>query len=192
MTAAGSLTGDTPPPPTGGSLGTDGANAALAPSADGKKPDGQLASAGEVFSFVRTRRMALNLALGLFFSVCSGCVMPATAWIFSDSFTNFAGDSGSADYLANIRKLAFTFMVLGVYAFATMTLQATFMEMFAGEMATVMKKEWFAALMRQDMAYYGMYLSSYDGFSVRPFVQRLLKVLDILLLRLLYLLTPPQ
>jgi ABC transporter transmembrane region len=114
-----------------------------------------LATAGEVFSFIRTRRMVTHLVLGLFFSVVSGAIMPAMAWIFSSSFTNFAAPSTSSSFLADIRTLAYTLMVLGVVAFVSMTFQATYMEMFAGEAAAVMKREWFAALMRQDMAYYG-------------------------------------
>jgi ABC-type multidrug transport system fused ATPase/permease subunit len=133
-------------------------NAATAATADGdtkKTNTDVLASSGDVFSFVRNKTMVFHLVIGLFFSIVSGGIMPAMSWIFSSSFTNFAADPGSDQFLADIRRLAYTFMALGVIALISMTLQATFMEMFASEMATVMKEEWFAALMRQDMAYYG-------------------------------------
>ena len=37
-----------------------------------------------------------------------------------------------------------------------MTLQATFMECAALEMSRTMKEKWFAAVVRQDMAYYDL------------------------------------
>ena len=45
-------------------------------------------------------------------------------------------------------------MGLGVYAFVAMTVQSSFLETAAAEMADTLKQEWFDALLRQDMAYY--------------------------------------
>jgi ATP-binding cassette subfamily B (MDR/TAP) protein 1 len=159
MASASSLKDVSAPPGRGDvvSGNKDDATTVSSPGGSGedKKAEDVLASTGEVFSFVRNKKMIANLIIGLFFSAVSGGIMPAMSWIFSSSFTNFAADPGSDEFLADIRTLAFTFMALGAIALVSMTLQATFMEMFAGEMAAVMKEEWFAALMRQDMAYYG-------------------------------------
>ena len=74
----------------------------------------------------------------------------AIAIVFASSFTNF---SNGADAFG-IRRLAFIFVGLGLYAFVAMTLQSSFLETAAAEMTDTMKQEWFDALLRQDMAYY--------------------------------------
>jgi len=56
--------------------------------------------------------------------------------------------------LAEIRELAFQLLALGGIVFVTMTLSAGFLESAATEMSETMKKQWFAALLRQDMAYF--------------------------------------
>lgn len=146
-----------PPPPeqAENAIKNDDGTVVSSPNEDDKKTNDVLASTGEVFSFIRNKKMIVKLIVGLFFSIVSGVTNPAMAWIFSSSFTNFAVSPGSAGFLANIRTLAFSLMALGAISLVSLTLQATFMELFASEMATVMKEEWFAALMRQDMAYYG-------------------------------------
>lgn len=58
------------------------------------------------------------------------------------------------DYLEQIRTLAFQLMTLGGIVFVAMTLSAGFLETIASDMTETMKKQWFAALLRQDMAYF--------------------------------------
>ena len=62
--------------------------------------------------------------------------------------------SYSVDYLEQIRTLAFQLLGLGGAVFVAMTLSAGFLETAATDMTERMKQEWFAALLRQDMAYY--------------------------------------
>ena len=45
-------------------------------------------------------------------------------------------------------------MILGVIIFISMTLQATLIEIAAGEMTMALKTDWFKALLRQDIAFY--------------------------------------
>lgn len=76
------------------------------------------------------------------------------AWLFSSSFTDLTGSATNDDFMANIRTLAYSFMILGVIVFTSMTMQAALMETAAGEMTELFKQQWFEALLRQDMAYY--------------------------------------
>lgn len=56
--------------------------------------------------------------------------------------------------MGQMRELAFQLMVLGAALFLFMTLSAGLLETAAAEMTETMKKQWFGALLRQDMAYY--------------------------------------
>lgn len=73
------------------------------------------------------------------------------AFFFSSAFEDI---NQAADSLGPVRRLAFSFMVLGVIVFIGMTGQAVCIEMAALEMCTNLKKDWFAALLRQDVGYY--------------------------------------
>eukprot|EP00536_Pseudo-nitzschia_multiseries_P017972 jgi/Psemu1/227243/e_gw1.1993.2.1 len=115
-----------------------------------KKVEDPSATISEVLSFAKTRRAKFNLAMGLAASVMSGCIQPAIAIVFSNSFTNFSDGTNPA----GVRQLAYIFCGIGVYAFASMTMQSSFLEIAASEMTDTMKQEWFDALLRQDMAYY--------------------------------------
>lgn len=64
-----------------------------------------------------------------------------------------ASTDGDA-FMDNIRELTYSLMILGVIILVSMTLQATLIEIAAGEMTMALKTEWFKALLRQDVAYY--------------------------------------
>lgn len=73
------------------------------------------------------------------------------AFFFSSAFEDISQAETS---LAPVRNVAFSFMVLGVVILFSMTGQSVCMELAALEMSTNLKKEWFAALLRQDVSYY--------------------------------------
>jgi hypothetical protein len=50
---------------------------------------------------------------GLLCSVVTGCVMPAMAFVYANSFQELGGSSSQADFLAGIRGIAYNLMVLG-------------------------------------------------------------------------------
>jgi ATP-binding cassette subfamily B (MDR/TAP) protein 1 len=74
--------------------------------------------------------------------------------LFAKSFEDLGASARGDEFLAEIRKLAYYFMGLGVAAFVFMSGQATFLETAAGIMTHSFKTQWFDALLRQDMAYY--------------------------------------
>ena len=76
----------------------------------------------------------------------------ALAIVFADVFTNFADGVDSI----GINTVVYWLLGLGFYAFLTMLVQSSFLETAAAEMSDTMKKEWFDALLRQDMAYYDL------------------------------------
>jgi ATP-binding cassette subfamily B (MDR/TAP) protein 1 len=81
-------------------------------------------------------------------------MFPALAFLWSESFKDLGAPTSSDDFLNNIKRLAFSLMILGVIAFVFMCGQAAFLETAAGEMTRSFKTQWFDALLRQDMAYY--------------------------------------
>ena len=84
---------------------------------DGKEEEevGPLSKASDVFSkFGRTKKVKMLRFFGVAFAVISGCIYPVMAYYFARSFEDLGGDlSGSGDYMAKIRELAFIFMILG-------------------------------------------------------------------------------
>lgn len=77
-----------------------------------KKVPDPLASVSDVFSFIPNTKTKIYIVVGLCSAVVSGCVFPAMAWLFSDSFTDLSIslETGSRD---QIREMAFQFMGLG-------------------------------------------------------------------------------
>jgi ATP-binding cassette subfamily B (MDR/TAP) protein 1 len=117
---------------------------------DDTKKEKPLASFSEVFSFAKSSKSRTNLAIGLFASVLSGLIQPAIAIIFALSFENFANVVDSN----GLKWIVYSFLIVGIYAFLSMTVQTSFLETAAAEMTDTLKKEWFDALLRQDIAYY--------------------------------------
>ena len=121
------------------------------PDADDEKP---LASVRQVFSFGSGRKKRICLVLGIFCAIISGCVFPAMAFFFAQSFQRLGASTSTEDFLARVSQLAFVFMILGAIAFVFMTGHSTFIETAAVAMTLDLKTSWFKALLRQDMAYY--------------------------------------
>jgi hypothetical protein len=70
-----------------------------------------LASLQDVYSFGKNK---FWLVVGGFFcSAVTGCVLPAVAFIFATSFEAVGASTSSEDFLADIRRIAFTLMILG-------------------------------------------------------------------------------
>mmetsp|Transcript_20583 Transcript_20583/g.59736 ORF Transcript_20583/g.59736 Transcript_20583/m.59736 type:complete len:1251 (-) Transcript_20583:552-4304(-) len=125
-------------------------------SKDGEE-EAPLASFGETFSFGgESRRKTPCLVLGLFCAAVTGCVYPAMAFFFAQVFETLGADSSSADFMANVRTMAWTFMILGAVALTMMTIQNGCLEIVSNDMTVSLKKTWFEALLRQDMAYFDM------------------------------------
>ena len=80
---------------------------------DTKPADDPLASVGDVFSFAHTFRIRLYIFTGLCCAVISGCVFPAMAWFFSQSFVDLSADAGTDAFMKEIRRLAYSFLILG-------------------------------------------------------------------------------
>jgi ATP-binding cassette subfamily B (MDR/TAP) protein 1 len=124
------------------------------PPPDKKEEAKPLASIRDVFSFGEGRKKRICLVLGFACSFVSGCVFPVMAFLFARSFQDLVGSVSDDNFLAQVRELAYSFMVLGAVAFAAMSGQATLLETSAGVMTHTLKITWFDALLRQDLAYY--------------------------------------
>jgi len=113
-----------------------------------------MASFSELFSFFETRTNKLLFALGCFAGVLNGLVYPILAYLFSNSFSDLGG---AADGMASIRNVAFQFLVVGAYAFAVATVQTSCLEVAASRATLNFRKRWFAALLRQDCAFFDLH-----------------------------------
>jgi ATP-binding cassette subfamily B (MDR/TAP) protein 1 len=121
---------------------------------DKKEKEKPLASIRDVFSFGKCRKKRISIILGFACSFVSGCVFPVMAFLFARSFQDLVGVVSGDEFLAQVRELAYSFMILGAVAFASMSGQATLLETSAGLMTHALKISWFDALLRQDIAYY--------------------------------------
>lgn len=105
-------------------------------------------------------------ALGCVGGVLNGLVYPGLAYLFSSSFADIS--AASNDGLKQVRELAYTFMIMGVYALVVATVQAWSFEMVAFHASVQFRRQWFAALLKQDQAYYDVKDTGGVAGSVGP------------------------
>jgi len=148
----------------------------VSPADDDKKKDDakkkeRMSSVGEVMSFVwgcnaGTRIIYLIGCLG---ALGNGMVYPILAYLFSSSFSKI---SNAEDGLAQIREVAYTFMVVGAFALVMASLQTGCLEVVAYRASRSFRLQWFQALLRQDAAFFDVYdigIASTIGPSSRKF-----------------------
>ena len=132
-----------------------------------KKAAVPMASVSEVFGFM------WNLGPGnrfLFFVGClagvgNGLVYPILAYLFSTSFSQIVG---AANGLSQVRNLAYTFMIVGVYALLMAFVQTGCLEIVATRATRSFRMQWFNALLRQDAAFFDVYDISGMAASIQP------------------------
>jgi len=112
------------------------------------------ATMSQVFSFLPTPREKALLILGCLFGVLNGLVFPALAYIFSNSFSDLGQASEGLD---STRRIAFIFVGVGFYAFAMAALQNFLFLIVSHRAADNFKKQWFAALLRQDASFHDVH-----------------------------------
>lgn len=85
----------------------------------------------------------------------TGQVFPILAYLFSSSFTDIAG--AATQGLGQVRELAYTFLIVGVYALVMATIQTTCFEIVAYRACEKLRLVWFHSLLRQDQPFYDVY-----------------------------------
>jgi hypothetical protein len=78
-----------------------------------KEEEKPLASVRDVLSFGTGHKKRICLILGFVCSFVSGCVFPVMAFLFARSFEDLGASTSNDDFLAQVRELAYNFMVLG-------------------------------------------------------------------------------
>ena len=132
-----------------------------------EKKDAPMASVGETMSFIFQCDWKVK---SLFFFGClaaigNGLVYPILAYVFSNSFSSITGASAG---LGSIRKLAFTFLVVGVFALVMAFLQGGCMDIVAYHATRSFRLQWFKALLRQDIAFFDVYDVSGIAATIGP------------------------
>jgi len=100
-------------------------------------------------------RVKLLFATGTVGGVLNGLVYPILAYLFSSSFSDISAASNNG--LSQIRKLAYTFMIVGAYALVAATVQSWAFEMVAYHGSQSFRLQWFKALLRQDPSFFDVY-----------------------------------
>jgi ATP-binding cassette, subfamily B (MDR/TAP), member 1 len=122
-----------------------------------KKKSEPMASVSEVLGFVWELDIGSRclFVLGAICGVGNGMVYPILAYLFSSSFAKITG--ATTNGLAPVRHLAFTFMIVGVYALVMACLQTGCFEICAHRATKSFRLQWFHSLLRQDAAFHDVY-----------------------------------
>lgn len=133
-----------------------------------KKAKDPMASPGEVMAFIWALGPTNQLIffIGCLAGVANGAVYPILAYLFSTSFSDISSATNGG--LNQVRELAYTFMVVGVYALVMAFLQAGCLEYVAIRASRSFRTQWFSALLRQDSAFYDVYDVAGLAASVGP------------------------
>jgi ATP-binding cassette subfamily B (MDR/TAP) protein 1 len=86
-----------------------------------------------------------------FFLLCNTTAM---IFYFATAFEDLSASTDNEDFMDTVRSLVYAFLILGVVILFSMTVQNYLAEAAAETMTQNLKKDWFEALLRQDMAYY--------------------------------------
>jgi ATP-binding cassette subfamily B (MDR/TAP) protein 1 len=130
------------------------------------------ASVSETLSFVfgsGTKTVVLFI-IGIIGAIGNGAVYPALAYLFSNSFADISG--ASSDGLAQIKELAFAFLIVGGYALVMATIQTGCFEIVAYKASHNMRLQWFQALLRQDPAFFDVHDIGGIASNVGPAANR--------------------
>ena len=132
----------------------------------------QQASASETMSFVfqSGTQTTILLFVGSIGAIGNGVVYPILAYLFSTSFSDIS--SAASQGLAQVRELAYTFMIVGVYALVMATIQTGCFETVAYRATHNMKLQWFSALLRQDPAFFDVHDVGGIASNVSPAANR--------------------
>jgi len=141
-------------------------------SNDKKKKSEEQASVGETLSFVFNAggSTMLIFVIGVVAGIGNGLVYPILAYLFSSSFSDIS--SASNEGLAQVRELAYTFLVVGAYALVMATIQTTCFETVAYRASQNLKLSWFQALLRQDPAFFDVHDVGGIAATVGPSANR--------------------
>jgi hypothetical protein len=112
------------------------------------------ATMSQVLSFLPTTEDRAMLALGIFFAFGNGLVFPGLAFLFSTSFSDL---SQASEGLDDTRDLVLKFVGIGFYGFACAGLQNFFFLVVSHRASDNFKKQWFAALLRQDASFHDVH-----------------------------------
>jgi ATP-binding cassette subfamily B (MDR/TAP) protein 1 len=116
--------------------------------------DTPLATLGEVFSFAATTKTRLNLVAGVFWAVVAGLALPASLLYFARIMSDIS--VVAQEGIDAVIEIVYAMMVLGVVSLFSESFMYGCFETAANDMTARLKQQWFAAVVRQDMAYFDL------------------------------------
>jgi ATP-binding cassette subfamily B (MDR/TAP) protein 1 len=137
--------------------GTSSLTAASSTDKKKKKAQQPQASISETMSFVFGcgTKIKWIFVFSFFAGFLNGLVYPALAYLFSNSFSTIG--AASNDGLKQVRELAFLFMLVGAYALLAGFFQNWGFEIIAYHASQRFRLQWFAALLKQDAAFFDVH-----------------------------------
>lgn len=72
-----------------------------------------LATVSEVLSFGKSSRTKMIMIAGVFCALIAGAVGPVMIWYFAESYQELVADPTTDQFMDEVRRLAYTFLVLG-------------------------------------------------------------------------------
>ena len=126
-----------------------------------------MASVGDTFSFVFECGFKVRciFVIGCIAAFGNGLVYPALAYVMSDSFSSL---TGATEGLAQIRRIAYNFLVVGAYALVVSVIQTGCLEIVAYHASHSFRLQWFKALLRQDIAFFDVFDVSGIAATIGP------------------------
>lgn len=92
--------------------------------------------------------------MGLIAAVANGCVYPALAYIYGQSFQDLAAGGGNDP--ADVNRTVFYFLGAGGVSLVAGSIQTYCFEVSAEALTMNLRGAWLAALLRQDISFYDM------------------------------------
>jgi ATP-binding cassette, subfamily B (MDR/TAP), member 1 len=99
--------------------------------------------------------LGLVFVVGWVAAVANGLVPVIVAYLFSQSFTDLSGVV--ANGLGEVRELTYLYLYVGAAGLVPATIQTLCFETCAYHGSNSLRLQWFAALLRQDAAYFDVY-----------------------------------
>lgn len=137
-----------------------------------KEPVRPQASISETLSFVFACGPGVQIlfVIGVLAGFLNGLVYPILAYLFSTSFSDIG--AVASEGLGQVRELAYTFMIVGVYALAAGFTQSWAFETVSYHASLRFRLEWFRALLRQDPAFFDVHDTAGIANQVGPNANR--------------------
>jgi ATP-binding cassette, subfamily B (MDR/TAP), member 1 len=116
---------------------------------------GSNADAKQEYTHPSSFYLGTVFVIGWIAAIANGLIPVIMAYLFSEAFTDLSG--AAANGLDKVKDLTYLFLYVGAMGLFAATIQTLCFETCAYHGSHALRLQWFAALLRQDAAYYDVY-----------------------------------